>query len=130
MVCEYLTSRSVYHTVSTHFYQPGGTYGPSMALEGAVVLGALFSHLNSFNQIPVFANAFQEIRESRVKAVKAVDVTNAKLCHLPPGSERDKRNENMSLLPEEWDDGALQRQYERIASIFSYESQDAADVSK
>ncbi len=101
-----------------------------MALEGAVVLGALFSHLSSHNQIPVFANAFQEIRESRVKAVKVVDVMNSAITRLPPGFERDRRNENMSRPPIEWDDAALQLEYDRISGIFSYEPQDAADVSR
>ncbi|PSR83324.1 hypothetical protein PHLCEN_2v5761 [Hermanssonia centrifuga] len=114
---------------AAHPWFPGGTYSASMALEGAVVFGALFSHLNSFNQIPLFANAFQEIRESREKAVKAVDIINAKLTQLPPGFERDRRNESMSLPPGGWEDGAIQQLYERIAGIYSYEPQDAVDYT-
>ncbi len=99
-----------------------------MALEDAVVFSTLFSHLKSWDQVGSFVSAYQEIREARTKAVNTVDVSNAELVRMPPGPDRDRRNESMRRARGEWDDGALQREFEGVAALFAYEAQDAAEV--
>ncbi|THG94300.1 hypothetical protein EW026_g7146 [Hermanssonia centrifuga] len=107
--------------------EPGGTHGPAMALEDAVVFSTLFSHLKSWNQVGSFVSAYQEIREARTKAVNTVDVSNAELVRMPPGPDRDRRNESMRRARREWDDDALQWEFEGVAALFAYEAQDAAE---
>lgn len=108
--------------------QPGGTHGPAMALEDAVVFGTLFSRLKKEKQIGSFVSAYQEIREDRTNVVNNVDVSNAALVRMPPGPERDARNASIRQSRSEWNDGALQREFEGVAALFAYEAQDAAEV--
>ena len=109
--------------------QPGGTYGPSMALEDAVVFGTLFGNLSSWSQVSTFLNAYQEIRHNRTTEVNSMDVSNAAFMRLLPGPERDARNADIRLARDEWDDGALKREFEGLAILFCYEAEDAAQVS-
>ena len=99
-----------------------------MALEDAVVFGTLFSHLSSWDQVPTFLNAYQEIREARCTFVNEMDISNAAFVRLPPGPERDARDSNIRLARDEWDDGSLKREFEGLAGLFCYEAEDAAQV--
>ena len=47
-----------------------------MAAEDAVVLGSLFSHLSTLDQIPSFLNAYQELRQKRCELVNMGDDTS------------------------------------------------------
>lgn len=100
-----------------------------MVVEDAVVLGTLFSHLNSWSQVGSFLSAYQELREARTKAVKTEDITNAQMVALPDGPARDARNANMAPSPGEgeWDEGILKRELDVFAEIFCYEAADAAE---
>ncbi|PSR80361.1 hypothetical protein PHLCEN_2v6746 [Hermanssonia centrifuga] len=111
---------------AAHPWFPGGTYGPAMALEDAVVFGTLFQHLSSWEQVPVFLNAYREIRFDRTTAVNDMDVSNAAFVRLPPGPEKDARNADIRLARDEWDDGSLKEQFEGLANLFCYEAEDAA----
>ena len=112
------------------FSKPGGTHGPAMALEDAAVFAALFSRLRREEQIGAFISAYQEIREARTVEVRRMDVSNAALVRMPPGPERDQRDESIRHARGEWNDGdELQREFEGVAALFGYEALDAADVS-
>lgn len=110
------------------YEKPGGTYGPAMALEDAVVLGTLFSHLSSSSQVSQFLNAYQEIRQGRTKYVLEMDVSNAAFVRLPPGSEQQARDQQIRMARDEWDDGSLKQEFEGLARLFCYEAEDAAEV--
>jgi salicylate hydroxylase len=99
-----------------------------MALEDAVVLGTLFSHLTSMDQITTFLNAYEEIRMARTVKVKERDVSNAVFIRMPPGPERDARNESARHTRDEWDDGTLKTEFEGLAMLFAYDAYDAAEV--
>lgn len=99
-----------------------------MALEDAVVFGTLFSHLSSPSQISTFLNAYQEIRQPRTSEVKDTEVSSAAYVRLPPGPERDARDAQIRLSREEWDDGALRKEFEGFAQLFLYDAEDAAQV--
>lgn len=99
-----------------------------MALEDAAVFAALFARLQTAKQIGAFVGAYQEIREDRVATVKEMDVSNALMCWLPPGPERDERNAGFRQSRSEWDEGILQREFEGISTLFGYEALDATEV--
>lgn len=107
--------------------QPGGSHGASMAVEDAVVLGSLFSHLRMMDQIPSFLDAYQELRQRRCDLVKLADIGNAQMVSMPDGEQADARDEDMRRRKDEWDEGTLKAQFEEIAEIFLYDAGDAAE---
>ncbi|EKM50084.1 uncharacterized protein PHACADRAFT_46976, partial [Phanerochaete carnosa HHB-10118-sp] len=111
---------------AAHPWFPGGTYGPSMALEDAVVFGTLFGRLSSWKEIPRFLNAYQEIRFNRTNSTNEMDVSNAAFMRLPPGPGAEARNMQIRQARDEWDDGSLKREFEGLAALFGYEAEDAA----
>lgn len=99
-------------------------------MEDAVVIGKLFSHLTSLDQIPSFLHAFEEIRQARVAHVKIREASNAAFVRMPPGPEQDRRNADLRLARQEWDDGALKTEFEGLAELFGYDAYDAAEVHR
>jgi salicylate hydroxylase len=99
-----------------------------MAMEDTVVIGKLFSHLTSYDQIPHFLHAYQEIRHARVKQIRIREASNAGFVRMPPGPEQDARNADLRLARTEWDDGALKTEFEGLADLFGYDAYDAAEV--
>ena len=53
-----------------------------MAVEDAVVFGALFAHLRSPDQIPTFLGAYQELRQPRCQRIVAASNSNARNYHM------------------------------------------------
>ena len=98
-----------------------------MAVEDAVVLGALFSHLSQLDQLPSFLCAYQELREHRTALLRAADVGNALHMALPDGPTQRARDDDMRRRKDEWDEGTLKAQFEEIAELFLYDAYDAAE---
>jgi len=112
---------------AAHPWHPNGTYGPAIVLEDALVLGTLFKHLSSWDQVPTFLNAYQEIRQARTTFVNKLDCSNSAYMRLPPGPERDARNATMSAPRDDWDDGGLKNEFEGLVGLFGYDAEDAAE---
>ncbi|TFK82560.1 FAD/NAD(P)-binding domain-containing protein [Polyporus arcularius HHB13444] len=70
---------------AAHPISAGSLYAAGMATGDSAVLGRLFSHLHSREQIPKFLNAVQEIREGRVQRVIRAATSNVFAVNLPPG---------------------------------------------
>ncbi|OBZ73516.1 3-hydroxybenzoate 6-hydroxylase 1 [Grifola frondosa] len=121
------TCRIVLLGDAAHPSFPGGTHCAGMAVEDAAVLGTLFSHLRTMDQVPSFFGAYQEMRQRRCSSVNLADLANAKLVAMPPGPQADARNENMMRTADDWDEGTLKAQFEDIAEIFGYDAGDAAE---
>jgi len=90
------------------------------------------SHLRTWEQIPQFLEAFQDLRQPRSIEVKASELQNAALCTLPPGEMRDGRDAAMRLSSNadpdaDWDDTSLREQYDTIGTIFGYNAIEAAE---
>ncbi|RPD64463.1 FAD/NAD(P)-binding domain-containing protein [Lentinus tigrinus ALCF2SS1-6] len=112
---------------SAHPNYPGGTHTAAMAVEDGAVLGSLFSHLSSMDQVPAFLNAFQELRQRRCEMVDRAVFDNARMCCLPPGPEADARDQDLAAKFDDWDDGMLKGQFEEISAIFLYDAGDDAE---
>ncbi|TBU24709.1 hypothetical protein BD311DRAFT_671189 [Dichomitus squalens] len=121
------TGRMVLLGDAAHPSFPGGTHSISLAIEDAVVLGSLFSHLSTIDQVPSFLGAYQELRQRRCELVMAADVSNARMMTFPDGPLADKRNADMRAKNDDWDEGTLKAQFEEIAEIFAYDAGDAAE---
>ncbi|KAI0343353.1 FAD/NAD(P)-binding domain-containing protein [Trametopsis cervina] len=110
-----------------HPWVQGLTHGPSMCLEDAVVFGKLFSHLSSWEQIPTFLSAYEQIRMARIPGVRERDDGNAMIVRLPPGPIRDARNAGLQVPRQEWDEGTVKTEFEGVAMLFAYDAYDAAE---
>ncbi|KAL1945044.1 hypothetical protein VTO73DRAFT_2671 [Trametes versicolor] len=121
------TGRIVLLGDAAHPSFPGGSHPAAMAIEDAVVLGSLFSHLRTFDQIGSFTSAYQELRQRRCELVKLADIANAQMVSMPDGPNADARDEDMRRRKDEWDEGTLKAQFEEIAEIFLYDAGDAAE---
>ncbi|RPD64462.1 FAD/NAD(P)-binding domain-containing protein [Lentinus tigrinus ALCF2SS1-7] len=121
------TGRIVLLGDAAHPPYPGGSHAGSMAIEDAVVLGSLFSHLRTLDQVPSFLSAYQELRERRCDLVKLGDIKNGKLAAMPNGPAADARDELMRHRVDEWDEGMMKAQFDEIAEIFLYDAGDAAE---
>ncbi|KAI0708159.1 FAD/NAD(P)-binding domain-containing protein [Cerioporus squamosus] len=120
---------------AAHPISAGSLYAIGMATGDSAVLGRLFSHLHSREQIPKFLNAIQEIREQRVQRVIRAATGNIFAVNLPPGlaatRDRELRKQaergvqNLSLQT----GGAASsvEMMEAIENIFAYDPEDAAD---
>jgi salicylate hydroxylase len=112
-------------------HQPCGTHGCSLAIEDAAVFGCLFTRLRSYGQIPTLLYAFQDIRQPRAELLSNLELSNVTLCQLPPGPDRDARNEVMRKSRRQgarhWDDGALASQWTEISEVWGYSAHDAAE---
>ncbi|KAI0924942.1 hypothetical protein AcW1_006902 [Taiwanofungus camphoratus] len=122
------TGRIILIGEAAHPWQPGGTHGASIAVEDAVVFGSLFCRLSTWNQVPSFLSAYQELRQARCDAVKQGDISNAKLVAMPPGPAQDARNTDMRMqTTDQWDEGTYKDNFDEMAEIFGYDATDAAD---
>ncbi|KAA1468828.1 FAD/NAD(P)-binding domain-containing protein [Dentipellis sp. KUC8613] len=116
---------------AAHPLMPCGTHGCSLAVEDAAVLGTLFSHLRSHEQIATLLYAYQDLRQERAGILNELELSNAGLCWFAPGPERDARNESMRQSraqgSEHWDDSALGDQWGVISEVWGYHAVDAAE---
>jgi salicylate hydroxylase len=106
-------------------------YCASLAVEDAAVLGTLFSRLREWEQVPLFLQAYQELRQPRCNAVHLSELSHAALTWLPPGPERDLRNAQMRQSmqsKEHWDDKRLRQQWDEISETFGYSAREAAEA--
>ncbi|KAI0730570.1 FAD/NAD(P)-binding domain-containing protein [Earliella scabrosa] len=108
---------------------PGGTHSTSLAVEDAVVLGCLLSHIRAIDQLPTFLSAYEELRRQRCATLVYADVRNTMMMSLPPGAEADARDAQMgqTLDDSDMDEGALKAQFEEFAEVFLYDAGDAAE---
>ena len=113
--------------------QPGTIQGTAMAVEDGAVLARLFSHLSEERQIGSFLNAFQELRQERVKAVRQGEFHS--VMYMTAGDEvAQARDENMrrkaaagkNVLDGDGDGDAAQI-WEEYRVIFGYDCEDEAD---
>ncbi|KAI0314973.1 hypothetical protein OF83DRAFT_1134160, partial [Amylostereum chailletii] len=110
----------------------GATHAASAAVESGAVLGTLFSYLRSYDQIPTLLYAYQELRQDRTQDLEDTENVNVASRMLPPGPERDARDEHMKLSlvdigRDVWNDEGLSRQWWQNYIVWAYNAFDAAD---
>ncbi|OJA10682.1 hypothetical protein AZE42_01049 [Rhizopogon vesiculosus] len=106
----------------------------SMQLEDAEVLGSLFSRLRDWDQVPHLAEAFQELREARTRAIYAKETRAFGTLWVPPGPQRDARDTAFHRMMVEghkgWDENNMRWQWDEIWEVFGYNARDAAEDCK
>lgn len=133
---EWVTGRLVVIGDAAHPVLPGAVQSYAMCAEDGAMLGRLFSHLRSSDQIPFFLEAFQDLRHSRCSFVMHREKDLLSFFTLPPGEEQIMRDESMrakrdaglsvlsaadalNIEENEW--------WLEIKHMFSYDAEDDAD---
>ena len=104
-----------------------------MAVEDGAVLAKLFAHLTEERQIGSFLYAFQELRQARVKGVRASEFGNAFFMAMPDCEGSRQRDTAMRALGEtganvlEGGSEEASGAFEEIRTIFGYDCEDEAD---
>ncbi|KAI0317883.1 FAD/NAD-P-binding domain-containing protein [Amylostereum chailletii] len=111
---------------------PGSMHGAAATVESGVVLGTLFSHLRSYDEIPTLLYAYQELSQPRMQVLETLENTNVAICFMPPGPERDARNKllkqslaSLRYTPSEMDD--LVAQWWTNYHVWTYNAFDEAN---
>ncbi|KAG7448109.1 FAD/NAD(P)-binding domain-containing protein [Guyanagaster necrorhizus] len=133
---EWVSGRLVVIGDAAHPVLPGAVQSYAMCAEDGATLGRLFSHLHSSDQIPIFLEAFQDLRHSRCSFVMQREKELLSFLTLPPGEEqimrdetmRAKRDAGLSVLSAA--DALNTEEAEwwlEIKHMFSYDAEDDAD---
>jgi salicylate hydroxylase len=95
-------------------------------VEDGFLLGFLFSKISSIKHIPKILNGYNELRRIRVDLVS--DRLIAAALSLPPGPERDARNQaySFTLHQEEVEDEILAQLWHQHIKEINYDPRDAA----
>ncbi|KAJ7906859.1 hypothetical protein B0H13DRAFT_1880172 [Mycena leptocephala] len=113
------------HTITIH-----ATHNSSIAVEDGFALGRIFSHATSRDQIPYLLHGYQEVRHVRCIKTEASELQALTTITLPPGPERDRRNEQFSISlqnAEDMSDEVLAATWENYLDQFNYNANDAVD---
>ncbi|KAJ3858004.1 hypothetical protein EV368DRAFT_60440 [Lentinula lateritia] len=113
--------------------QINGTHNTAAAFEDAFTLGRLFSRFSSSRQSQSNASfllsSYQQIQQKRTRAMETSEMNTMHLLGIPPGSERDGRNNGfrLTLHLEGADDATLERVWAGYVAQFNYDARDAVD---
>ncbi|KAI0738683.1 FAD/NAD-P-binding domain-containing protein [Daedaleopsis nitida] len=121
------TGRIVLLGEAAHPVLPGANQSASLAVEDAVVLGSLLSHLRTMEYIPTFLGVYEELRQRRCRYASIADVIHGKSMALPAGPDAANRDRDLRIGMSEWDEGRIKTQFEEIAELFVYDAGDAAE---
>ncbi|KAF9078859.1 hypothetical protein BDP27DRAFT_32107 [Rhodocollybia butyracea] len=114
---------------AAHAIYINGSNNTAAAFEDAFTLGRLFSILSpsdSKSNTSFLLDGYQHIRQKRTKALEKSGTDNMVLLGLPPGPERDGRNNGfrLTLHLEGADDATLERVWKNYIDRMHYESRD------
>ena len=103
-----------------------------MAVEDGAVLAKLFSHLSEERQIESFLYAFQELRQSRTRSVRASEFGNAFFMAMADCEASRQRDAGMRALGQQGVNvleagGEASGLWDEIREIFGYDCEDEAD---
>jgi len=122
---------------AAHPLHHGSLQGTSLCLEDGAVLGKLFSHLRSEDQIRSFLNAFRDLRTVRCKVTSDSELGNVGFMTLPPGKDQMGRDMMLKqkdaaglnvLTPDDDDESTIaSERWEQVKFMFGYDCEDEAD---
>ncbi|KAF7373904.1 FAD/NAD(P)-binding domain-containing protein [Mycena sanguinolenta] len=81
---------------------PYTAQGSAMAIEDAAVLGVIFSHITSRQQVLPFLRAYQNLRYPRTTTTQLAARANQKIFHFSDGPEQEARDNSMREAMEDF----------------------------
>ncbi|EIM83988.1 FAD/NAD-P-binding domain-containing protein [Stereum hirsutum FP-91666 SS1] len=120
---------------AAHPLGPCGMPVLSAVLEDAAVLGVLFSRLRSHDQISPLLYGYEDLRKPRRNTLADLEDANHYIIMLPPGPERDFRNDAWNRWKKaaeargdaEIEEGELEQQFAELCGVWGYDAIDAAE---
>ncbi|KAI0756303.1 FAD/NAD(P)-binding domain-containing protein [Daedaleopsis nitida] len=118
---------------AAHPFPPGTIQATAMAVEDGAVLAKLFSHLSDHRQIGSFLYAFQELRQSRTRSVRAGEFGNIFYMTMEDCQDTRQRDDSMRAMAAKGTNvleglgGGVSRMWDEIRTIFGYDCEDEAD---
>ncbi|KAJ7229415.1 hypothetical protein B0H12DRAFT_1147762 [Mycena haematopus] len=118
------------HSVLIH-----GSHNSSMAVEDAVTLGTLFSHLSHPKQIPIFTETYEELRQRRTDETRISEYQSLLQISLPSGPLQEDRDAALKLtLDQTFEDfencessDLLIQVWEQYLVLFSHDASEAVE---
>ncbi|KAI0755259.1 FAD/NAD-P-binding domain-containing protein [Daedaleopsis nitida] len=116
---------------AAHPFPPSTIQGTAMAVEDGAVLAKLFSHLSEERQIASFLYAFQELRQARVRTVRAGEFASA-FFMTAAGADADARDASMRAKAATGrnaldGEGGVEGVWDEYRVVFGYDCEDEAD---
>lgn len=112
---------------AAHPFPEGGLQTFGMLVEDAAVLGKVFSFLKEEDQIANTLWGFQDVRQTRCRAVQRREIHRARLFTLKPGPEQQARDDALrTKKQEQWhgsDLGLYSLEEPRV--LFAYDADEA-----
>lgn len=109
----------------------GTHFGPSLALEDAALLGALFSRLRSADQVATLLYAYQDLRKGRADMLVAIEEHSIDVAFSGPSRIRDGLVRFNAIPADEPDpppgSGPTDAELAEITEVWGYFAIDAAD---
>jgi len=120
-----------YQLIFPTAFQPGTTYGCTLAIEDAAILGTLFSRLRSAEQVSTLLYAYQDLHKGRAEMLWALERQNAEVALSHPPRIRDGLV-RWTALPTDAPElppgsGPTDTELAEIAEVWGYYAIDAAD---
>ncbi|KAJ6539682.1 hypothetical protein B0H19DRAFT_1180139 [Mycena capillaripes] len=118
------------HSILIH-----GSHNSSMAVEDAVTLGTLFSHLSDPKQIPILTETYEELRQRRTNDTRISEYQSLVQISLPLGQLQEDRDAALKLtLSQTFEDfencehsDLLVQAWEQYLILFSHDAAEAVD---
>lgn len=98
-----------------------------MSIEDAAVLGKLFSHLKSEDQIGNILWGFQDIRQERCDMALEREKYRARVFTLKKGPEQEKRDETIRVLNRDAGSDLGLYSLEEPRVLFAYDCEDQGE---
>ncbi|KAJ7682204.1 hypothetical protein DFH06DRAFT_1314428 [Mycena polygramma] len=106
-----------------------GSHNSSMAVEDAVTLGALFSHLTDRKQIPMLTETYEELRKRRTNETRVSEYRSLVKTSLPPGNLQVERDVALQLTIDpafddfnNWEGSKLAKTWEQYLILFDHDA--------
>ncbi|KAJ3892999.1 hypothetical protein GG344DRAFT_75458 [Lentinula edodes] len=118
---------------AAHSIYINGTHNTAAAFEDAFTLGRLFSRFSSSrhsqSNASFLLSSYQQIQQKRTRAMETSEMNTMLLLGIPPGSEREGRNNGfrLTLHLQGADDATLERVWAGYVAQFNYDARDAVD---
>ncbi|KAJ3772723.1 hypothetical protein FB446DRAFT_788456 [Lentinula raphanica] len=114
---------------AAHSIYINGTQNTAASFEDAFTLGRLFSRYSSKSNASFLLNGYNQIQQQRTRAMEKSEMSTMLLLGIPPGSEREGRNNGfrLTLNLDGADDETLERVWAGYVAQFNYDARDAVD---
>ncbi|TFK50464.1 FAD/NAD(P)-binding domain-containing protein [Heliocybe sulcata] len=119
---------------AAHPLLPTGSHHVAMAIEDAVTLSHLLSHVSTASTIPLLLSAYEDLRQHRSHLVQTSESRKRAFTSFPRGLEQETRDRGLreamrqaKLDWEEADEDYLREEWREYVDLFGYDAREAVE---